>query len=269
MYNFAFINGITEENIPYSNNVDGISHSFEFLFRNKNIEKCIEVPAYFIERKEPFIYIIDFKHNKPFSSSYIPDEVIKYTLEGKAKICIMLFSEPFSSEYRRDVNELAKKYNLSKNCLVFTTGDLLACNEEEDLFTYLPFNYFISTPWFVNKLNYKPFEIDPSKLEINFLSLNRVPRRQRYIFLYELLQRPSVFISTLLSFGDKATAITLDRNVNQMYNAVHLDELLKNTEKSKRIEKFFKDRVFGIDIDNQDKSINLAQEFDLTFYQKT
>ena len=54
-----------------------------------------------------------------------------------------------------------------------------------------------------------------------------------------------------------------------MYNAVHLDELLKNTEKSKRIEKFFKDRVFGIDIDNQDKSINLAQEFDLTFYQKT
>lgn len=269
MYNFGFINGLNDQELPYSNNVDGVSYSFEFLFRNKTVNYKIETPGFFIEQDEPFIYILDFKHGRSFSESYIPEEVLEYVKAKKCKICIMLFSEPFSTEYRQDINNLATQYGLDRESLVFSTGDLMAKNLEQDLFEFLPFNYFLSTPWFTHKIEHTPFEIQPSKLRIKFLSLNRVPRRQRYIFLYELLHRPHLFFSTLLSFGDKANEEVLDRKKKQMYNAIHVDELLKNSIKSKQIEIFFKDRVFGIDIDTQDKSVNLAQEFDLSFYQKT
>lgn len=269
MYNFGFINGVNKEGIPYSNNMDGISYSFEFLFRNKNITKNIQHPTTFIANNDPFIYIVDFKHSLPFSQVYLPEDVVEYVKKGFAKICIMLFSEPFSTEFRNEVNLLAKKYKLEKQHLYFATGDLVAKNKEDDLFLFKSFNYFLSTPWFVDKLKYVPFSIDPSKLKVKFLSLNRVPRRQRYVFLYEILHKPSLFFNTLISFGDLANKEVLNRDKKQMYNAIHVDEILKNPIKSKQIENFFKDRVVGIDIDSQDKSINLAQEFDLNLYQKT
>lgn len=269
MYNFGYINGINDEGIPYSNNTGKISHSFEFLFRNKTVEADIQTPLSFIEQQKTFTYIIDFNHTVKFSECEIPLEVIDYNKQGKAKICIMLFSEPFSTEFRVEANLLAKKYNLDKKNFYFVTGDLIAKNLESDLFTFIPFNYFLSTPWFTHKIEHIPFQIEPSKLRIKFLSLNRIPRRQRYIFLYELLHRPHLFFNTLLSFGDKANEEVLNRKKNQMFNATHVDELLNNRNKSKQIEIFFKDRVFGIDIDTQDKSVNLAQEFDLLLYQKT
>lgn len=269
MYNFGFNNGVNEIGLPYSNNIEGISPSFEFLFRNKTISRSIQTPTFYINANEKFIYILDFSHKTSFNSTDIPADVVEYVKKGYAKICIMLFSEPFSSELSNEVNLLALKYKLDNNCLYFVTGDLIAKNKKDDLFKFISFNYFLSTPWFVHRLNFTPFKIDPSKLRIKFLSLNRVPRRQRYVFLYELLHRPSLFFNTLLSFGDLANKDVLSRDKNQMFSAAHVNEILNDDSKSKDIEKFFKDRVIGIDIDTQDKSINLAAEFDLGLYQKT
>lgn len=269
MYNFGFSNGVNEIGLPYSNNIEGISPSFEFLFRNKPINRTIQNPIDYINVSEKFIYILDFSHKVNFSSIDIATEVVEYAKKGYAKICIMLFSEPFSSELSDEVNLLALRYKLNKDCLYFVTGDLIAKNKESDLFSFISFNYFLSTPWFVDRLNFTPFTVNPSKLRFKFLSLNRVPRRQRYIFLYEILHRPSLFFNTLLSFGDLANKDVLSRDKKQMFNATHVNQLLNDAVKSRDIEKFFRDRVVGIDIDAQDKSINLAAEFDLDLYQRT
>lgn len=263
---FGFDN-FTDKGVPISNIYgDEISGSYGFLIAGKNDyqkEYAVDTVDNLIKTNTNFIYFIDGKPDPHFSKFIkLSDELIDYAKKGKCKICINAMTEYFYGRYiTHNMNVIANEYGLDSSNLIFITGNLIAKNEPEDMFSYISFNYFLDYPWFVNKDNIKVLPENHLLIDRKILCYNRRPHVHRKILVYEILNNPTILNNIKLSYGGATNKFKFG-----LHNFL---EKIEDVEKAHKINRFFESMEFEINIDHYNLEYNLADNFDYEMHYRT
>jgi len=236
-YEYPLPNGYSDLHInekikEYDYNTLSQFNPYKFLFKKAMKYREYGFGAYsvneLIERDEIFIYpifikgLFDIKNLSNNQYFEIDDIIINQIKRNKCKIVLfyLLEGDFTNKEHFDGINQFVKKYGLSNNDVALVNNNLILNenaqkNNFEQNFSIIPYNYFLTNPWFIkedfldldNDLNFKldlgrkiNYVCEYQK-EKKFLVLNRRPRPHRIVIFAEIMKDENLKNNSVISMG--------------------------------------------------------------------
>ena len=233
-----------------------------------------------IKGNEKFIYLIDNSIFEKYKSIKIPEQILHQIKLGNVVVVINSANEPYSFEpihYTNQLISLGNRYNLNKTNFKVLTGDQKPIEIPDLNFEFIPYNYFLDFPWFINlnaeastkRLNQHQIEnslflkrmIDRNR-EITFkrvgLCYQRRAHSHRRVVMYEFYHDEIVRDNIFMSFWNES------RTQFQSYEPFGY-----STKETVVMNDFFKDFRENLNFDDCDLSQNQASGLEVEAHKET
>jgi hypothetical protein len=256
------------------------------FFHKESLLKYFQPVDELVLQNKPFLFLIEAGLYHNIKKIILSDKILSLIDKKLCKIVLNTSYETFNQnddEFVIFLNNFSEKYNLTKDNLKILSGNLIANNEENDKYEYIPYPYFLENPWFIDKDAF-PYHPNPEKTVQNLielfnerkitlvqknkniksfdkkiLSLNRRARPHRKYLFYYLYNNEKILNNTFLSFWNDPNAQFID----------YENDLGISYDESLIINKFYYFNTQDFILDADDLSMNYANKYNSYLQENT